>query len=705
MKKKGDAFVPCASVGGLHSMVTDDGTGLTIWDSDIGRHHYRNIRPGFFGGHSGKRGRAGDNYAWSDLNGDGIAQADEMTWCETLTRGDLLSSMDPGGKKAGCQCEFYNGWGAIPAEDGTLHFAGFAKDGDCIWQLKPERWTANGPVFDIAKAKAIYREKGPGGQFSGVWTDGNGDIFAVGTMKDTRSIKSRSSLTALSQDGNVKWEMASPKTNGEKDVGGSGVSGMWKIPGIGNVVCIWNWWWNFRPYFVTADGLYVGTFGEETSLGPAALWGESATYFFQSKEGVPYLVNGANQGAHIFAGEGLENAKRFSGTVAITDDDVAKAKKSGGSVVRRAPPKSVLNFNGQIATANDGKGRGWKISLFSPFGSDVLRVEADVDDSSPMLQTGTDFRTLFITGDCVDIMLATDPSASKDRRKASSGDKRILFSEMEGKGVAVLYEPVCKPRPSRPHRLMAAEIDSIKILKSAKVEIVRRRDGSGYKLVAEVPLADIGLASGDTRTLRGDVGVVFSSKTGGRELRLYHYNKNTAMTSDLTTEATLQPHEWGAIFRPQGVNLVKDGSFGTGATPFLVSTTNHVSIGETIVLPEGSGGKTVNLRMLMRATGLKPENKKAKGKPGAYIWAWAFVKDSSGKLISHEVVYRRDTDVWDWTVCTRPARHDKLDTEDTISFTLPKGAASVKLDFKLTTKGQAVPARVWVDAVEFSVLD
>ncbi len=703
LRKKGDVFLPCAAVGGLHSMVTDDGTGQVLWDSDIGRHLYRNVRPEFFRGHSGKAGRAGDNYAWSDLNGDGVAQPDEMTWCETLTRGDPLSAMDPGGEKTGCQCEFYNAWGAVPSADGTLHFAGFAKDGDCIWRLKPDSWTKYGPVYDIGKALCVRREKGFDSQFSSLWTDEDGNVFVVGAMKDVRTLAARSSLMSLSRDGKVKWEIASPKSKDEKDVAGSGINGMWNIPGLGSVVCIWNWWWNLRPYFITADGLYVGTFGEETSLGPAALWDESAKYFFQTKDGIPCIVNGANQSAHIHAMEGLKNAKRFNGSVLISRSDIDRAKKRGAVAVRRAPPKAVINLNAQTIAASDGKGRGWRVSLFSPFGSDSLSVEADVDDSSPMVQPGTDFRTLFITGDAVDVMLATDPSAPRERRAAAVGDKRILFSEMNGKGVAVIYEPVLEPRALKPHRLMAAEIDSIRVLENAEVSIVRRRDGSGYKLVAHVPLSEIGLRAEDTRTLRGDVGVVFSGKTGGRVLRLYHYNKDTAQTSDLTTEATLQPHEWGLILRPHGKNLIKDPTFGTGSSPFLVSTADHVSIGETIELPEGCAGKVAKLRMLMRSTGLKPEDMTKKEKPGAYMLVWAFVKNVEGKVISQQILYRRETDVWDWTLSTRAARHDQLDGDDAISFTLPEGAASICLDFKLTVIGQPGPAKVWVDAVELTL--
>ncbi|MDQ2731081.1 MAG: hypothetical protein M3Y56_05435, partial [Armatimonadota bacterium] len=46
-------------------------------------------------------------------------------------------------------------------------------------------------------------------------------------------------------------------------------------------------------------------------------------------------------------------------------------------------------------------------------------------------------------------------------------------------------------------------------------------------------------------------------------------NHNTGMTADLTTEATLQPGEWGPIEFPLGLNLLQNGSFESplAATP------------------------------------------------------------------------------------------------------------------------------------------
>lgn len=703
LRRDGDRFVPCAAVGGLQSTMTDDGTGVNCWDSNVGRHLYRNVRPECFRGHSGKRGRGGDNYAWSDLDGDGTVSPDELTWCETLTRGDSLDTLRDGV----LQCEFHTGWGAMPAPDGTLHFSGFAKDGDCIWRIAPERWTEFGPVYDIASARPVRREPGVAKQFSGVWTTTDGNVFAVGALNQ-RGVTARSSVFAFRPDGSVRWEWAAPKSRDEKDVAASGVSGEWEIPGIGRVLCAWNWWWNYRPYFFTDDGLYVGTFGEKTSLGPSALWGESATYFFQTADGRPFLVNGANQAAHVFEIRGLDGAERFGGTVCVTEAELAAAKAgaeaAGGRArtSRRREPEAPIRLDGTPVAMDGGDGRAWRIALSAPFGSGTLHVEADVDDATPMLQTGTDFRTLFVTGDCVDLMIATDPDAPKGRRHAAAGDRRVLFSELDGRGAAILYEPVSIPRAARPERLMAAEIDRIVPLENANVAISRRADGSGYRLVADVPLSDIGLDPCSGRTLLGDVGVVFSGASGGRELRLYRYNRDTSMTSDLTTEATLQPHEWGKILRPRGVNLIEDPTFGAGAAPFLAETTNHFTVGQTVRLPPGTG-RTAQLRLLMRAEGLHPENRKVEGKPGAWMAVWAFFKDAAGKVLSQGVVYRRETDVHDWTPCVRDARHDSLDSDDAILLQVPDGAETVRISFKLTTRGQSVPARVWIDGAEFSV--
>ena len=96
-RRDGNLLKPVAAAGCRGRFITNDGTGLVIWDSDIGRHMIANYYPEFFKGHSG------DNYIWSDRNGDGAVQAEEMQWAHTLGRGDQYI--------AGMQPEWTASWG------------------------------------------------------------------------------------------------------------------------------------------------------------------------------------------------------------------------------------------------------------------------------------------------------------------------------------------------------------------------------------------------------------------------------------------------------------------------------------------------------------------------------------------------------------------------------------------------------------------
>ncbi len=722
LKRKGDIYVPCAAVGGLHSMVTDDGTGLTSWDSDIGRHLYRNVRPECFRGHAGKSGgKGGDNYSWFDKNGDGLVQADEMRWHETLGRGGKWSD--------GVQYEYYNGWGALFAADGTGHFASFANDYDVIMKIVSRGWSANGPEYDINDAKPIYFTKTPcNSLYSGVYTADDGNVFAVGGVSHHCQMSSRTSAIALDPSGKLRWEWAAATSANKTDFAASGINGEWQIPGLGRVILTWNWWWNYRPYFFTEDGLYVGTFGEETTLGPAALWSESATYYTQDKAGTPYLVNGANQAHHVFRVKGLEGAQRFEGSVSVTASEISAAKKLETMPTRREPPQGVIALDGTPVKMDGGKGRSFEISTTLDRDTGLLRLVADVQDPSPMLQNGTDYRTLFISGDCVDFMFAASPTAPSGRRSAALGDKRLLFSEMQGKPVAVLFEPVTSPRAEKPERLMAATIDRISLLEDAQVKITRRKNG--YVLTASVPLAKLGLDAKPGEdypmVLRGDVGVVFSGPAGGRELRLYRYNRETGMTADLTTEATLQPAEWGDMLVPLGKNLLKDPSFEmggvwsfdivpegdrvdysdiayTGKKSLYIETHEHVSVGQTATLPAEirEKGRQARLRLFMRSEGLKPENRQAEGNPGAFAAVWAWARSAQGRVLNTAVYYKvRDT--WSWQGAER--RESDPGPRDIIDIDLPVGTENIHIDFKITTRGLDVPAKVWIDACELVLL-
>ena len=91
-KRKGDLLVPVAAIGSLRAPDTGDGTSRTIWDSDLGRREVKNFYPPFFGGH------AGNNYTWTDSNGDGLVQPGEMQWLQALSGNDSYDARIPTGR-------------------------------------------------------------------------------------------------------------------------------------------------------------------------------------------------------------------------------------------------------------------------------------------------------------------------------------------------------------------------------------------------------------------------------------------------------------------------------------------------------------------------------------------------------------------------------------------------------------------------------
>ena len=111
------------------------------------------------------------------------------------------------------------------------------------------------------------------------------------------------------------------------------------------------------------------------------------------------------------------------------------------------------------------------------------------------------------------------------------------------------------------------------------------------------------------------------------------------------------------------------------------------------------------MRLVVRARGLKPEEKQKEGMPGAWMSVWAFCRDARNKVLSTNMVTSFNSDTSDWTGLRRRHRGDCPGPIDSVDFLLPEGTDNVRIDFKTTTRGQSVPARVWVDTVELSIVE
>lgn len=609
LQQKGDEYQPIAAIGGREEgHHTVDGTDITVWDSDVGRHKYFNYLPEFF------RGKLNVNYSWSDLNDDGIVQADEMRWADALKRGEAFVEGRQGSK--------IGIWGSAMGNDGSVYYATQCKDMRQIFRLDPERWTDDGvPVYDINKAKPIIQERDPKGSVSGLYVNAENKLFVSYGYEFWHGPVYPDALACYDREGQKLWGIAMPRDRKsekelENDVVMENVVGDFTIPGIGNVVGTWLWHGGFKPYLITSDGLYVDAPLEPGKIGPKSTWDESFKYYYQSPDGTPWIINGASTGDHLLKIKGLDQAKRLELPMTLSEEDVQRAEKQRNLPKPKIVPPPIVrvNWDGDTPVV-DGQLSDWNmdagVSYRSQSGklvktalkrdADKLYLAYDVEDDSPMVNLGANWQTLFITGDTAELMLGTDSRADVNRGQAGEGDQRLLFSVFQDQPIAVLYRPVSKDGGDAA-QLMAARFDDIRKVPSAQVAI--QRSANGYTLEASVPLAVLGIDPASTESLRGDVGVVFSDASGrDRTERLYYYNKQTGTVSDLTSEATLSPREWGKVELPLGLNMLSNGDFegslaSSPSTGWTVTTVRNEAEAEIVPESPHSGKSSLRLRVV-----------------------------------------------------------------------------------------------------------
>jgi hypothetical protein len=506
--------------------------------------------PEFFKGKA-----AGKNLLWNDLNGDGIVQESECEWDD--------------GRKG-----FFGAyWGMAIGPDWEF----YVKAKNTIYRLDPEFGADGLPRYSWTRCRPVVENVS--GEIPSLFVSASGRLYV--TAYAIRGNTPEKAMVCYDRDnGRELWSVASPADTGPKEVWGYPRFDV-SYPGMGSGVITWVYWHNQRMFLLGEDGLAIAGFlDSRAEPGPTktVLDGELSMYAAQAPDGRLFLVNGHYSAHHFLEVKGLETAQRFERPLTITRADadaaaralaagpvkVEKSKEPPVILARRAPAPPAeqgiagwnLERDGVELATNLRAGRGGRIALRVD-GQDLL-VAARIKDETPMVNNGDNWPQAFMTGDCLDVLLATDPKADPKRKKAVAGDLRLLFSELRGKPLAVLYRPVA-PGGNRV-QMMATFIDDVVQLPAGCAPVITR-EKDAYTLTARVPLAALGIESLPGE-LSGDVGVAYGDAAGtDSDQRLYYYNKETEQASDLTTEATLNPDKWGRLLIELPGNLVRNPGF------------------------------------------------------------------------------------------------------------------------------------------------
>jgi hypothetical protein len=548
------------------------------------------------------------SFLWSDRNGDGQVEADEVSFevkpsNQQLRLGRLNSEMRCCAGQFQYQVREY-------LANGTPVFEKLPLKIPAIYQLH------DGKLLSMHAPSDQPVQQGTGrAQQSAVYSAAGDKLWSYSTEHNGVSglwLPPWSPGYVSNEFGVIGHEVATAGDLGEFFVVHAN-NGQWKI-------------W-------TADGLLAGSILQHKfspkargiSSFPSAEPGTSLAgltadqehfhgYFTKTEsDGKYYLVQGGN---HITLIEvnGLEKFQRLGGDITITPADVRRVRGREAQLARREV-KSLAKIVECLPLDRNGPreiGEIDGVRFAMSYDDKRLYLRWSVQGQGPLRNSGVDFHRYFKTGACLDLQLSTNPKADPSRQKPVAGDLRLLLTFVDDKPQAVLYQPIVDATSKLDSsKLDSSKLDSSKLassklassklassklassklassklasskldtskLDSSKLDtskldswetstlaggtttfdrVVRLTDvklsltsnlDASYVLNATVPLNTLGLRIEQGAALQMDWGLLTTEDGFTVKRRRYWSNQLANGTTDEALEARLEPHLWGSL--------------------------------------------------------------------------------------------------------------------------------------------------------------
>jgi hypothetical protein len=508
-------------------------------------------------------------FVWSDLNGDGQVQPEEVTFQKGSCGGvtvmpDLalvVSRLDERAMRYAPQKFTLAGVPVYSLEAGEVLATGAqspTSSGGDQALASPEGWTV------LSVAPKPFAPQSLGGVYRGT---------------------PRWSYPSLWPGLHASHEAPTPELPGEL-IGTTRLLGGFVHPRAGEAGPLWAVNGNHGcMYLLSADGLFVATLFRDMRVGrswsmPIAQRGmllDDLTChdenfwpsMHQTADGSVYLVDGSR--TSLVRIDGLDTIRRLPETplrVTRADLDAAQAhllrqemarQKAQGQEILKVQLRSEApvvdgkldDWRGAewvtvdrrgVAAYFDSNSRPYDTTAAVAVAGDRLYVAVRTTEPNLLRNSGELSNAPFKTGGALDLMIGANPLADPKRTSPVEGDLRLLVTIVKQKPLALVYRAVVpgtrEPVPfSSPWRTITIDrVDDV----SDQVRLAAV-DGN-FEL--SIPLAVLGLKARAGQTIRGDVGVLRGD--GFQTLhRAYWSNKASGLASDVPSEAMLTPQLWG----------------------------------------------------------------------------------------------------------------------------------------------------------------
>ena len=332
-------------------------------------------------------------------------------------------------------------------------------------------------------------------------------------------------------------------------------------------------------YIMTSDGLIVQTIGGHRATAelfrfPNAERGMDVTgTSFEDEHFHPtvthtvddevYMVAG-KESTSIFRLDGLQGVRRRQfGDIVLTDKTLSKipeqqvfaGRKAGRKESAIVVPKKPMTVDGRL---DDWAGASW--NEIGDVGSGALAIRdgklyaAWKTGNPKVLANGaSDPEFAFKRGGAVDLMIGKakrwGPKGGVNALNSMPGDQRLLFCQVGGRNLAVLFRQTAWGRKLGKPQLYESPIGQVQFEDVAIIsdQVQMAQADGNVEISVPLELLDFpDFKGGAGEKLLGDMGILRGSGAQ-TTLRTYWNNPYTAMVSDIPTEAKLEPANWGNL--------------------------------------------------------------------------------------------------------------------------------------------------------------
>jgi hypothetical protein len=498
-------------------------------------------------------------FIWTDENGDGSPQPNEVVFDESFRVGKLTLSPE---------MELIDSQG---------------------YSFKPTEFNAVGaPVFK-AEAKTLvtaeplkYNETGSGGNM--VLRGHEGWIIqSDGPLKGYLNGKLMWTYPNEWPSLHASHDSPPPRWPGDI-IGGTRVLGPAVFPEKGDAGSIWFYNGNYGAiYAMTSDGLFVASVTQDQRRGKS--WpkdikrGDAVSEYTNGQESFwPSVIQAQNGNIYMVIGGERSSIARLDGvdtirrippqTLAVTGEQlIAASQKGGGRAASKqetqAPLKVSVSASPRptLADAKDWENAQWapieeNLDAAAMVAGDRLHVALRTSFREKLENNLEDPQILFKTGAALDLMISNNPKADPSRTEPVAGDQRILVtrSKKGGEIKATLYQQVDPSNQTNRVEFSSGwrnvffdRVEDITDKVQFPVETnVKMRPIDRLLFEFSVPLEVLGLNPSEGATVKGDIGFL-RGPSGSTVQRLYWNNKNSGLTADVPGEAMLTPMNWGVF--------------------------------------------------------------------------------------------------------------------------------------------------------------